>query len=168
MNRIHRYWKHFTTDKRDAQRLFSSDALKAITHAVTQAEAGTSGEIDVCIEPALPFSYLHKNLHSKDRALMLFGKLRVWDTEHNNGVLIYVNVAEHALELVCDRALARVVPQTRWAEITRLACDELRANRYAQGIEWAVLECGRELKAHFTAAERQDKNQHPDAPVMLG
>lgn len=168
MKKLHRYWKHFTSDKRDAQRLFSSDALKAITHAVTQAESGTSGEIDVCIEPALPFSYLHKNLHTKDRALMLFGKLRVWDTEHNNGILVYVNIAEHTLELVCDRALAKVVKQERWAEITRLACDELRANRYAQGIEWAVLECGRELKAHFPSTDHTEKNQHSDRPVMLG
>jgi uncharacterized membrane protein len=111
---------------------------------------------------------VHKNLSTHDRALMLFGKLRVWDTEHNNGVLIYVNVAEHALEIVCDRALARMVKQARWTEITRLACDELRANRYEQGIEWAVVECGRELKSHFAAATRDAAHNHADAPVMLG
>ncbi len=168
MSTFSRYWKHFTTDKRHATQRFPAASLKAITHAVTQAESGTSGEIDICIEPALPFSYLHKTLSTHDRALMLFGKLRVWDTEHNNGLLIYVNIAEHSLDIICDRALARAVPSARWAEITRLACDELRANRYEQGLEWAVIECGRELKAHFPAATRDASHNHADAPVMLG
>lgn len=164
-----RYWQHLTTDRRDAARCFPAEALKAITASVQQAEADTSGEIDVCIEPALPLSYLHKHLTTRDRAVMLFGKLRVWDTEGNNGILIYVNIAEHSLDIVCDRAPAYVVRPERWAEITQLACDELHAGRYAQGIEWAVMECGRELKRHFPADNgKRETNHHPDAPVMLG
>jgi uncharacterized membrane protein len=163
---LQRYWRHWRSDHRHTRAMFPPAALSALASAVQHAEAGTSGEIRVCIEPALPWSYLHKNLSTRDRAITLFGKLRVWDTEHNNGVLIYVNAAERRLELVCDRALARVAPAERWQQITQLACDELRAGRATQGVEWAVLECGRLLKAHFASAEREG-NPQDDAPVML-
>jgi uncharacterized membrane protein len=73
-----------------------------------------SGEIRVCVEAGLPLSYLWRGATARERAVTMFGKLRVWDTEHNNGVLIYLLLAEHAIEIVADRGLARHVPQAQW------------------------------------------------------
>jgi uncharacterized membrane protein len=168
MSTLKRYWQHWRTEARDARRLFPEDGLTAIGHAVRQAESGSSGEICVCIEPALPWSYLRKDLSTRHRAITLFGKLRVWDTEDNNGTLIYVNVAEHKLEIIVDRALARRVDAQEWPRIARLACDELHAGRHVQGVEWAVMECGRLLKAHFPSERDDSGNELPDQPVMLG
>ena len=74
------------------------------------ASSGTAARSALCVEAGLPLSYLWRERRARERALAMFGKLRVWDTEHNNGVLIYLLLAEHAIEIVADRGLNRHVP----------------------------------------------------------
>lgn len=163
---LRRYWAHWRSDHRATRRLFPPAALHDIAQAVQAAEAGSSGEVRVCIEAALPWGYLRRHLHTRDRAVTLFGKLRVWDTPHNNGVLLYVNLAERHVELVCDRALAQAVPPATWHAITRRACDALREGRAAAGVVQAVAECGALLREHF-AQSTPRHNAMPDSPTVL-
>jgi uncharacterized membrane protein len=98
----------------------------------------------------------------------MFGKLRVWDTEYNNGVLIYLLLAEHAIEIVADRAAARVVPQAEWDTILTGMREAFRAGRFEQGLSAAIAAVDKLLRQHFPLAEGQSNpNELPD-PAWLG
>ncbi len=119
MNRWLRILKHRWLDETDARRALDEAALARLAERVQRSERRHSGEIRVCVEAGLPLSYLWRDATPRERALAMFGKLRVWDTEHNNGVLIYLLLAEHAIEIVADRGLNRHVPPAQWQPLTR-------------------------------------------------
>src|SRR5439155_17490452 len=98
-------------------RLLGIGALQRAQQRVAASETGHSGEIRVCVEAGLPWSYLRRHATPRERAVAMFGKLRVWDTEHNNGVLIYLLLAEHAIEIVADRGLSRHVAAAQWRTV---------------------------------------------------
>jgi uncharacterized membrane protein len=88
MNRWLRLFRHRLLDEGDARRALGPDALTRLAQRVAASERGHSGEIRICVEASLPLSYLWRGATARERAVRMFGKLRVWDTEHNNGVLI--------------------------------------------------------------------------------
>ena len=96
----------------------------------------------------------------------MFGLLRVWDTERNNGVLIYVLHAEHAVEIVADRGLARAVPQADWDALCRVAEEHFRAGRHAEGALAAVDGAAALLEKHFPGAPG-DPDELPNQPLLL-
>lgn len=97
---------------------------------------------------------------------MLFGKLRVWDTERNNGVLIYLLLAEHAIEIVADRGVARRVPQAHWDAVLQGMREAFRAGRFEAGLEGAVDQVHQVLIEHFAlAAGQANPNELPDEPL---
>ncbi|MBA2723381.1 MAG: TPM domain-containing protein, partial [Methylibium sp.] len=98
--KLGRLLRHRWLDEDDVRRALGVDALARIEARVRASEAHHSGEIRVCVEAGLPLSYLWRDAAPRERAVTLFGKLRVWDTENNNGVLIYLLLAEHAIEIV--------------------------------------------------------------------
>jgi len=104
---------------------------------------------------------------ARERALALFGKLRVWDTEQNNGVLIYLLLAERAVEIVADRGLARQVPAEAWQGLVRRIAAAFREGRYEQGLAQALNETSALLKQHFPqAAGATTQNELPDRPTL--
>ena len=107
VNRLLRLLRHRWHDADDARRLLGEGAIGRIAERVRASELHHSGEIRVCVEAGLPFSYLWGDAPVRERALSMFGKLRVWDTDANNGVLIYVLLVEHRIEIVADRGLRR-------------------------------------------------------------
>ena len=168
-NRWLRLVRHRWLDETDVRRALGPDALQRIEQRVQASEAGHSGEIRVAIEAGLPLSYLHRRLPARERALTLFGKLRVWDTEHNNGVLIYLLLAEHAIELVADRGVSRLVPPAAWQAMARQLGGALREGRFEDGLTQALEEVSAVLVAHFPEAEDappRPPNQLPDEPVL--
>ncbi len=169
MGRLLRLLQHRRWDERDARRVLPPAALERIGALVAASERRHDGEIRVCVEAGLPLSYLWRGLSARDRAVMLFGKLRVWDTEQNNGVLIYLLLAEHAIEFVADRGLNRHVGDAQWQSLLAPMRQAFRAGRFEQGLGEAVAEIDRLLEQHFAApADRVQKpNELPDAPVLL-
>ena len=166
-NRLARLLRHRWTDETDARRAFGVDALARIEARVQASERQHSGEIRVVVEAGLPLSYLWRRLRARDRAITLFGKLRVWDTEHNNGVLIYLLLADHAIEIVADRGLARQVPQSHWDGLVAGMREAFRAGRFEPGLMAAVDEVDRLLRQHFPLAPGQSNpNELPDQPVI--
>jgi uncharacterized membrane protein len=158
----HRWW-----DERDAARALPPAALKRIEAAVTSSERGHSGEIRVVVEAGLPLSYLWQDLSARDRAITLFGKLRVWDTEANNGVLVYLLLAEHAIEIVADRGLSRHVDAARWQALIAPMREAFRAGRYEAGLADAVQSIDALLRQHHPlAAGQRNPNELPDRPLM--
>ncbi|HYF44445.1 MAG TPA: TPM domain-containing protein, partial [Ramlibacter sp.] len=118
-------------------------------------------------EAGLPMSYLWRDATPRERAISVFGKLRVWDTEQNNGVLIYLLLAEHAIEVVADRGLARRVDPDTWQAIVQHMGAAFRAGRFEDGLTQALEEVSALLVQHFPAAAgAANANELPDAPVL--
>lgn len=164
-NRWLRLLKHRRLDDGDAKRLLGGGALERVQARVAASEALHSGEIRVCIEAGLPLSYLRSRATARDRAVAMFGKLRVWDTAHNNGVLIYLLLAEHAIEIVADRGLAPHVSVAQWRAIAQEMEAAFKGGDFEQGLNRAVDAVGALLVRHFAlAAGEANPNELPDAP----
>jgi uncharacterized membrane protein len=158
-----RLLRHGRLDRSDVARALDAGALKRVQAAVAASEARHSGEIRVSVEAGLPLSYLRRGLGSRERAVMLFGKLRVWDTEHNNGVLIYLLLADRAIEIVADRGLTRHVPQAQWHALVAGMREAFAAGRFEAGLLQAVAAVDALLLAHFALAPGEDNpNELPD------
>jgi len=138
MNKLLRILKHRWFDESDTRRALGPAVVQRLQQRVAASERRHSGEIRVCVEAGLPLSYLWRGLQARDRALTMFGKLRVWDTEHNNGVLIYLLLAEHAIEIVADRGLHARVGAAQWSGIVATLREALRAGRHEQGLSAAI------------------------------
>ena len=104
---------------------------------------------------------------TRARAVMLFGQLRVWDTAHNNGVLIYLLLAERAIEVVADRGLNdRVTPQVWQAMVARMG-TAFRNGQFEQGLSEALAQVSDLLAQHFALAPGEvNPNELPDAPLL--
>ena len=162
-----RLLRHRMLDEGDAKRALGPEALAQIERRIAASEARHSGEIRVCVEAGLPFSYLRRNASARERAIALFGKLRVWDTAANNGVLIYLLLAEHAIEIVADRGLLPHVDAATWERIMATMQAAFQEGRFAAGIEQAVDAVDALLVQHFPLAEgARNPNELPDAPVL--
>jgi uncharacterized membrane protein len=167
MGRLARILKHRWTDETDARRALSLDALKRLEALVAASETKHSGEIRLCVEAGLPLSYLWRRATARQRAVTLFGKLRVWDTEHNNGVLIYLLLAEKAIEIVADRGLSRRVPQSRWDGLVLNMQASFRAGQFEPGLTQAIAAVDGLLTEHFALAPGElNPNELPDSADM--
>jgi uncharacterized membrane protein len=138
MNRWLRILRHRWLDETDVHRCLGAGALDRIAERVRAGEARHHGEIRVCVEAGLPLGYLWRRATPRERAISLFGKLRVWDTEANNGVLIYVLLAEHAIEIVADRGVSRHVDAAAWSQMLGSLRTHFRAGAFEQGLLQAV------------------------------
>ena len=175
MNKLTLLSKHLWLDASDSQRAIPPDMLNRLAERVAASEQRHSGQIRICVEASLPTSYLLRlnaeNTLSalvRQRAVMMFGKLGVWDTEHNNGVLIYLLLAEHAIEIVADRGLMRHVDAAQWQAMVARMASAFKDKRYEDGLTQALEESSAVLMAHFarSAAARDHPNELPDTPHL--
>lgn len=168
--RLFRVFKHRWTD--EAHRTLSTVSLSKLQSLIAASESRHSGEIRLCIESGLPNSYLLRpdtvQALLRQRALALFGRLRVWDTDDNNGVLIYLCLAEHAIELVADRGVHRRVPKGHWDAVVNHLGTALKQGRFEEGLTQAIAEVGTVLEQHFALAPGQvNPNELADAPILI-
>jgi len=167
-NRIARLLKHRWWDESDARRALDSAALDRLQARIAASEQQHSGEIRVCVEASLPLSYLWRNASARERAIAMFGKLRVWDTEHNNGVLIYLLLVERRIELVADRGLLKRVDAAVWQELVASMGAAFRDHQFEAGLGQAVDRVSALLAQHFAlAAGAVNPNELPDRPTLL-
>jgi uncharacterized membrane protein len=168
LSRLARLWRHRWVDEAEVRRALPTDLLDRLEHRVGASERRHSGEIRICVEAGLPMSYLWRDARPRERAITLFGKLRVWDTEDNNGVLIYLLLAEHAIEIVADRGIDARVSDDQWAAMAQRMGAAFRERRFEDGLTQALEEVSALLVEHFPLAEGQaDRNELPDKPVVL-
>ena len=167
MNRFGRILKHRWLDERDLARTLDDALLTRIEARVAASEKRHSGEIRVCAEAGLPLSYLWRGASARERALAMFGKLRVWDTEHNNGVLIYLLLAEHRIEIVADRGLDRHVSASQWREVMERMRASFRQGEFEAGLDAAIDAVDALLVQHFPLAPGEhNPNELPDKPHL--
>jgi uncharacterized membrane protein len=177
MNKLKLFARHLWLDASDTRRAVPPDLLERLAQRVAASERRHSGEIRICVESSLPLSYLWRLSGqatiadlTRQRALAMFSKLGVWDTEQNNGVLIYLLLAEHAIEIVADRGLARHVDPAQWREIVAHMSQAFRDKRYEDGLTQALEETSAVLVAHFPQGSSQTTqppaNELPDMPLL--
>ena len=168
--RLTRLWRHRWAEG-DVAQAFPDEVLLRLERLVSHSEGRHTGQIQLCIEGGLPYSYIWRDATARERAVGLFGKLRTWDTEHNNGVLIYLLLADHAIEVIADRALARAVPSDTWTQLVQALGQSFQQQAYAQGMEAALEQVSDLLATHFPRTETetlQPDSQLPNAPVVQG
>ena len=161
-----RLFKHLLTPPWLAAHRFGPALSAEIGAAVELAEANQRGELRFVVEGPLPFTCLRNNDKARQRAADLFGRLGVWDTEGNSGVLIYVQLVDHQVEILADRGIAAKVAQAEWEAICRSMEAAFRAGDYRNGALAAIQRAGELLTEHFPAGER-NPNELPDRPLLL-
>lgn len=167
IKRLPRILKHRWLDETDATRALGPDALAHLEARVRASELRHSGEIRLCVEAGLPLSYLWRDATPRQRAVTMFGKLRVWNTEHNNGVLVYLLLAERAIEIVADRGVTRRVPQATWDMLVAGMREDFRSGRFERGLMQAVDAVDGILSRHFPlSAGQANPNELPNEPDL--
>jgi hypothetical protein len=161
-----RWLKHLIA-RMNARRYFPSATLDAIQHAIAASEHRHLGEICFAVEGGLPFAEAFAAPNPRDRAHVAFARLRVWDTERNTGVLVYVLIADHAIEIVADRGIAARVGEPEWSAVCALMQREFAADEYEKGALAGVAAITEILARHFPADGQRNADELPDRPVFL-
>ncbi|MBL8388475.1 MAG: TPM domain-containing protein [Hydrogenophaga sp.] len=175
MNKFLAVLRHRWFDRGDARRLVPNDMAERLARRVAASESRHEGQVLLCVETALPLSYLlrlsrHNGMPAltRQRALHWFGQLGIWDTERNNGVLIYLLLAEHRIEFVADRAINAHVDAAQWQAMVDRLAGELRNGHIEGGLTQALEEVSALLVEHFPAeADTLRPNELSDAVVRV-
>ena len=151
-----RWWRHRWMHERAAERAVPPAMAAQLQARVGASEVRHGGEIVLCVEAALPNSYLWRagretplSAVVRERALSWFGKLRVWDTEHNNGVLVYLLLAERRVEIVADRGISRHVSDAHWQAVVQRLGKHLQSGDFDTGLTQALEEVSALLVQYF-------------------
>ena len=158
--------RHLATTRWSTRRYFTRAVRAAIEQSVRECEAHHAGEIRFVIETALDLPELWHRVTPRRRALELFGQLGVWNTEHNNGVLIYVLMADRAVEIIADRGIAARISQGEWDAVCRQMERHYRERRFQEGSIVGVRGVGTLLGRHFPGRSHGG-DELPSHPVLL-
>lgn len=161
-----RLLRHLVTTRYSTRRRFGAPVREAIERAIKECESRHAGEIRFVVETAFDLPELWHDLPPRQRALQIFGQLGVWDTAHNNGVLIYLLMADRAVEIVADRGIAARVSQAEWGAVCRQMEQHYKSGRFLEGSVGGILGVGALLGRHFPNASPGEP-ELPDQPVLL-
>ncbi len=155
------------TGQLSIRRTFSEASLDRIEQAIMSSEQRHDGEIVFAVEAALDLASLLKDKSARDRAVDAFSLLRVWDTEFNNGVLIYLLMADRDVEIIADRGIHAKVGQAGWEYICQAMEVAFRQSQFEQGILTGIEAITQQLQTFFPASDRGRINELPNKPVIL-
>lgn len=161
-----RILRHLLTGQLAVRRLFPAASLTAIEQAIKQSEMSHGGEICFAVEAALSTTSLLKNQTARERAVEVFSQLHIWDTEYNNGVLIYLLLADRDVEIITDRGIHTKVANDEWDVICRAMESAFRQQQFEAGVIAGINKVSDHLRKHFPP-ERDEKNELADKPVIL-
>ena len=161
---MRRALKHLCVPHWLALRAFPKSSLHRIEQAIKDSEKHHDGELRFVVEAALPFGLLGKT--SRQRAEMLFAGLKVWDTAHNSGVLVYVQLVDRRIEIVADRGITAKVEQKEWTAICRRMQEAFAKKDFLNGSLEGIAKITEILARHFPPGARK-ANELPDKPVVL-
>ncbi len=147
-------------------RQFPQRVLAAIENAIGEQEQRHVGELRFVVEGGLPIGRLVRGQRSRERAVELFGALRVWDTEHNSGVLIYILLADRAVEILADRGIQAQVGNQKWESICERMRSQFATGNFASGSADGICAISDLLARHFPATG-DNPNELPDKPIVL-
>ena len=163
---IKRITRHLFAAPWQVGRAFPRASLNVIERAIKASEGTHAGQIRFAAEGALHTAPLFKGQSARERAIEVFAQLRVWDTEHNNGVLIYLLLADRDVEIVADRGVNAKVSAHEWEAICRTMESAFKLGNYEGGVVSGILAVTQHLEKHFPASGK-GRNELPDHPVVL-
>jgi uncharacterized membrane protein len=163
---IKRIGRHLLANRSRVRRAFSPAALAHIERAIKASEAKHAGQIRFVVEGALDGAPLLRNQAPRARAIDVFSHLRMWDTAHNNGVLIYLLLADRDVEILADRGIDAKVSTAEWENICRAMEAEFGKGNFEAGVLKGIEAVSRHLAKHF-AKHGAGANELPDAPVVM-
>ncbi len=163
---IKRMAKHLMMTHWQVNRAFPRQTLIAIEQAIKASETAHVGEIRFAVEGALDVTPLFKGQSARERAIDMFSQLRVWDTERNNGVLIYLLLADCDVEIVADRGIHAKVGAQGWEKACREMETAFKQGNYEGGVVSGIQAVTRHLAEHFPAVGA-GRNELPDKPMVL-
>ncbi len=161
-----RWLGHLFTDHWSVRRAFPRAAMRAIEKAIGEEERRHGGQLRFAVEASLPLGDLFRGVQSRERAVECFGRLRVWDTEHNSGVLIYLLLADRRVEIVADRGIHGKIGTAAWEAICGEMQQEFARGQFERGVVLGVRAISDLLAAHFPPSGK-GANELPDKPVVL-
>jgi uncharacterized membrane protein len=162
---LKRIAQHSRYSARDAKRAVPAEAQTRLQTKIHESELRHSGQIRLCVEAALPLGHIWQGLPVRDRAIQLFEKLGVGDTEHHNGVLIYLQLAERKIEIVADRGLNLHATPEVWTKTMARMRTAFQINQFEEGLNLAIDEVTDLLAQHFPS-HAAHANELPDAPII--
>ena len=157
-----RWWRHLWLDAADVRRQLPAAALQRLEAHVQRSETRHRGELRLCVEGGLGWNGLWTGINTHDRAVELFSQLRVWDTAHNNGVLIYLCLAEHRIEILADRGISSQVDPAVWQAMVQSLGTHFKLGNFEAGLTEAIDQVGQWMKRLYPVCDR-----HPDNPDEL-
>ena len=162
-----RLWRHRWAEAR-LHSVLPEALSEQLARQVADSERRHTGQVRICVEAGLPAAYVWRNATARERAVALFGKLGVWDTEDNNGVLIYLLLADRRIEILADRGLhARTAPDF-WTTLASRLSDTLHQGDFESGLALAIEEIGLLLHQHYPDDGRtHNENELLNAVVLL-
>ncbi|MBI3937536.1 MAG: TPM domain-containing protein [Betaproteobacteria bacterium] len=163
---LKRIVRHMLAPQWVVNRAFPKRTLAAVEKAIRESEKLHDGEIRFAVEGGLNLWLLLHGRTPRRRAIEMFSQLRVWDTGHNSGVLIYVQLVDRRIEIVADRGIAAKVKQVEWDAICRRMEAAFRERCYEEGVLAGIREVTALLAQHFPPAS-VNPDELPDQPVML-
>jgi hypothetical protein len=163
---IKRIIKHLLAPQWIATRAFPKATLAAVENAVRESESRHRGEIRFAVEAGLNLWLLLHGRTPRNRAIEIFSQLRVWDTAHNSGVLVYVQLVDRKIEIIADRGINSKVKPAEWEAICRRMETAFRGGRYEEGALAGIREITALLAQHFPPGET-NPDELPDKPVVL-
>ena len=164
---IKRFGRHLLQHHWRVRKVFPPPVLAAIERAIKAGEATHSGQVRFVVEGALDGAPLLRNQSARARALDVFSHLRIWDTAHNNGVLIYLLLADRNVEILADRGIDAKVDKAEWENICAMMETEFRKGSFQAGVIKGIAAVSRHLAKHFPKHGGGDGNELPDAPVVM-
>lgn len=163
---VTRISRHLLANRARVRKVFPPAALARIEAAIAASEASHAGQIRFVVEGALDGRPLFRRQPAAERALDVFSQLRIWDTEHNNGVLIYLLLADRDVEIVADRGIHARVGAPGWKTICRTMEQAFASGQFEAGVLAGIAQVTQHLQAHFPK-DGAAVNELPDAPVVM-
>jgi uncharacterized membrane protein len=163
---IGRIARHLLEHHWRARRVFTPKVLARIEEAIQAGERTHSGQLRFVVEGALDGAPLFRNQTARERALDIFSRLRIWDTAHNNGVLIYLLLADRNVEIVADRGIDAKVGAAGWEKICRDMEGDFAQGRFEAGAVKGVEAVSRELAKYFPP-NGPHPNELADKPIVI-
>ena len=153
---------------RSARHLFPEDSLQRIAGAIAAGELRHRGEVMFAVESELPAAMVLRGVQARQCAEAAFARLRTWDTAANNGVLIYLLLADRRLEIVADRGLSDLVSAEQWRGVCVLMEERLRAGEPEQAVIRGIEAVSDLLAGHFPQLDGDpDQDELSNLPLIL-
>lgn len=167
MSKYARLWRHIKMTKASGKRMFPKQTLLEIQSAIAEGETMHKAEVRLIVEPSHDLSDILANVGSRQRAAELFGLYRIWDTERNCGILIYINLADHQVEIIADRGIASLISNEHWQSICATMTTGFARGNYHDSAIAGIRQLNELVQKYLPEDAIPQKNQLSDQPIML-